>query len=214
MQMNDLQRVQMTPAETPDQLTRSEIISLITEHRQQPESHIHFDEGSIVLPQSPDVNIHEGAIRNEITTPDIHVDAPVTIEEGAVRVDAPPPAEITVEPARIEEGAVVVQAPPPAEVNVTVEPTEINMDLEPIQHGLRALADAQIDRERADAQPPVVNVTTPPAEVTVNVPEGPAPVVNVNIEDEPLDATVKFKRRTDGTIDSAEISENQEPTDG
>ncbi len=56
-----------------------------------------------------------------------------------------------------------------------------------------------------------MNVTTPPAEVTVNVPEGPAPVVNVNIEDEPLDATVKFKRRTDGTIDSAEISENQEP---
>ncbi len=87
-----------------------------------PEMHVHFDEGSIVLPSSPDVNIHEGAIRNEIevTTPDVHVDAPVTIEEGAVRVDAPPPAEINVEPTRIEEGAIKVDVAP-AEVDVTVE---------------------------------------------------------------------------------------------
>ncbi len=108
------------------------------------DTHVHFDEGSIVIPSSPDVNIHEGAIRNEITTPDIHVDVPVTIEEGAVRVDAPPPAEITVEPARIEEGAVVVQAPPPAEVNVTVEPADVKIEAPPIEIPMQ--------------EPPVVNV--------------------------------------------------------
>jgi hypothetical protein len=60
-----------------------------------------------------------------------------------------------------------------------------------------------------------VNITNevPPSAVTVNVPDQPAPVVNVNIEDEPLDASVKFKRRPDGTIDSAQITENPE-TDG
>jgi phage portal protein BeeE len=181
-----------------------------------PETHIHIEEGAIQMPASPDVHIHEGAIQNDIRTPDVHVDAPVTIEDGAVRVDAPPMPDVNVEGPRFEEGAITVEAPPPAEVNVTVEPSEparVEIDLEPVQHGLRALADAQMDRERADAQPPIVNVTTPPAEVTVNVPEQPTPVVNVNIEDEPLDATVKFKRRTDGTIDSAEITEKPE-TDG
>ena len=86
------------------------------------DTHVHFDEGAIVIPPSPDVNIHEGAIRNEITTPDVHVDAPVTIEEGAVRVDAPPPAEITVEPTRIEEGAIKVDVAQP-DIDVTVERT-------------------------------------------------------------------------------------------
>jgi phage portal protein BeeE len=85
-----------------------------------PETHIHIEEGAIQLPPSPDVHIHEGAIRNEITTPDVHVDAPVTIEEGAVHVDAPPPAEINVEPTRIEEGAIKVEVAAP-EVDVTVE---------------------------------------------------------------------------------------------
>ncbi len=84
------------------------------------ETHVHFDEGSIVLPPSPDVHIHEGAFRNEVTTPDVHVDAPVTIEEGAVRVDPPPPAHITVEPSRIEEGAIKVDVAP-ADVDVTIE---------------------------------------------------------------------------------------------
>ncbi len=84
------------------------------------ETHVHFDEGSIVLPPSPDIHIHEGAFRNEVTTPDVHVEAPVTIEEGAVRVDAPPPAEITVEPTRIEEGAIKVDIAP-ADVDVTIE---------------------------------------------------------------------------------------------
>ena len=181
----------------------------------RPETHVHFDEGAFRfdVPASPDVHIHEGAIRNEVTTPDVHVDAPVTIEEGAVRVDAPPPAEINVEtPVTIEDGAVRVEAAEPARVDVTVEPASVSVDLEPVADGLRALAEAQQDQVRAESAPPVVNVTTPPAEVVVNVPEQPAPVVNNNItiEDEPLDATVNFKRRTDGTIDSATISDNEE----
>ena len=59
-------------------------------------------------------------------------------------------------------------------------------------------------------EPPVINVEIPPIEVnvTLDVPEQPAPVVTVNIEDEPIDATVNFKRRPDGSIDSATISEN------
>jgi phage portal protein BeeE len=80
---------------------------------------VRFEEGSINV-QPAEVTFEEGAIRNEITTPDVHVDAPVTIEEGAVRVAAPPPANITVEPTRIEEGAVQVNVEPP-EVEVTVE---------------------------------------------------------------------------------------------
>ncbi len=152
----------------------------------------------------------------------------------------PPPVNVTVEagePPHVEfaEGAfrTEIAPPPPAEVNVNVEaaPTpdvSVSMDLEPVADGLRALAEAQSERnievtvpERAvtvnvpDAAVPVVNVTnevqTP--EVTVNVPDQPAPVVNVNIEDEPLDASVDFRRNPDGSIKSAKITDN-EPTDG
>jgi hypothetical protein len=161
------------------------------------------------------VNINEGAIRTEITTPDVHVDvqpADVTVEPAQVNIEAPPPANITVEPTRIEEGAVQVTVESP-----DVRPAQVSVDLEPVADGLRALAEAQSERERAlgDPAPPVVNITNevPPSAVTVNVPDQPAPVVNVNIEDEPLDASVKFKRRSDGTIDSAQITENPE-TDG
>ncbi len=45
----------------------------------------------------------------------------------------------------------------------------------------------------------------------VNVAEPPAPVVNVNVQNEPGDATVKFKRDRDGRIVSAKIIE--EPDD-
>ena len=174
---------------------------------------VRFEDGAITTPPV-EVRIEEGAVRNEVKTPDVHVDAPVTISEGAVRVEAPPPAEVRVEaPVTIEEGAFRADQAEAPKVDVTVEPATVTLDLEPVADGLRALAEAQQDQVRADSAPPVVNVTTPPAEVTVNVPEQPAPVVNVNIDDEPLDATVTFKRRTDGTIDSATISETED-TDG
>jgi hypothetical protein len=102
------------------------------------DTHVHFDYGAFQLPAAPDVNIHEGAIRAEITTPDVHVEAPVTFEEGSIQAH---PAEVTFEEGAIrtdvaapdvhvdapqttiEPGAVVVEAPPPA--NITVEPTRI-----------------------------------------------------------------------------------------
>lgn len=173
-----------------------------------------IEEGAVVA-HPAEVKIEEGAFRTDVAPAEVRVDAPVTIEDGAVRVEAPPAANVTVEPARFEEGAITVHAAPAPDVNVTVEPSapaEVTVDLEPVADGLRALAEAQ-DSQRAIEQPaPVVNITNevPPAEVTVNVPESQPPVVNVNIEDEPLDATVKFKRRTDGTLDSAEITENPE----
>jgi hypothetical protein len=105
------------------------------------DTHVHFDYGAFQLPgapSAPDVHIHEGAIRAEVTTPDVHVDSPVTFEEGAIQAH---PAEVTFEEGAIrtdvaapdvhvdapqttiEPGAVVVEAPPPA--NITVEPTRI-----------------------------------------------------------------------------------------
>jgi hypothetical protein len=87
------------------------------------DTHVHFDYGAFQLPGAPDVNINEGAIRTEITTPDVHVDVQpteVTVEPAQVTVEAPPPANITIEPTRIEEGAVQVNVEPP-DVDVTVE---------------------------------------------------------------------------------------------
>jgi hypothetical protein len=86
------------------------------------DTHVHFDYGAFQLPGAPDVNINEGAIRTEITTPDVHVDvqpAEVTVEPN-ITVEAPPPANVTVEPTRIEEGAIQVNVEPP-DVEVTIE---------------------------------------------------------------------------------------------
>jgi hypothetical protein len=86
------------------------------------DTHVHFDYGAFQLPGAPDVNINEGAIRTEITTPDVHVDvqpADVKVEPN-ITVEAPPPANVTVEPTRIEEGAIQVNVEPP-EVDVTIE---------------------------------------------------------------------------------------------
>ncbi len=174
-----------------------------------PDTHIHIEDGAFRFAPAEQPRI-------EVNVPDVNVN-----------VEAGEPPEV-----RFEEGAFRTEVTPP-DVNVTVEAAEpdvnVAVDLEPVADGLRALAQAQTDStvkvtvpERSvtvnvpDPSVPVVNVTnevqTP--EVTVQVPEQPAPVVNVNIEDEPLDATVKFKRRLDGTIDSAKITEDQEPTDG
>jgi hypothetical protein len=86
------------------------------------DTHVHFDYGAFQLPGAPDVNINEGAIRTEITTPDVHVDvqpADVKVEPN-ITVEAPPPANVTVEPTRIEEGAIQVNVEPP-DVDVTIE---------------------------------------------------------------------------------------------
>jgi hypothetical protein len=162
---------------------------------------VRFEEGAITV-QPAEMTIAEGAIRNEITSPDVHVaPAEVRFEEGSIQVDAPPAADVSV-----------------------------NMDLEPIRQGLSELAEARqpitVEAPNVTVEPanvevhvpersvevnvpentPVVNVTTP--EVTVNVPEQAPPVVNVNLEDQPLDADVEFRRNPDGSLKSAKIKEN------
>jgi hypothetical protein len=123
------------------------------------ETHIHFADGAfrIDAPAAPDVHIHEGAFRAEVTTPDVHVDAPITrFEEGAFQF-APPEVrfdegafQTNVEPAQV-----TVEAAKAPDVNVTVEPAEVTVEA-----------------------PPPANVTVeapPPANITVQTPEPQRP---------------------------------------
>jgi phage portal protein BeeE len=135
-----------------------------------PDLHLHIEEGAIQMPASPDVHIHEGAVQNEIRTPDVHVDAPVTIEEGAIvahpaevrfedgaiRTEVQPPDVRVDAPVTIEDGAVRVEAPPPTEI--TVEPARIEEGAIKVEvHGPQtddeereqALLRAEINAERA-----------------------------------------------------------------
>jgi phage baseplate assembly protein gpV len=92
-----------------------------------------------------------------VTTPDVHVDAPITrFEEGAFQF-APPEVrfdegafQTNVEPAQV-----TVEAAKAPDVNVTVEPAEVTVEA-----------------------PPPANVTVeapPPANITVQTPEPQRP---------------------------------------
>jgi hypothetical protein len=113
---------------------------------------------------------------------------PAPPAEVNVTVEAPPAAETRVE---IAEGAVQVAAPPPANVEVNVQP-ELRATLE-------------LDAEKLRAEPSVINVNPTPVTVenVVNVPETP---VTINVDNEPLDAEIKFKRKN-GQIESAKLTE-------
>lgn len=49
------------------------------------------------------------------------------------------------------------------------------------------------------------DVPAPPT-IVINVPPQPPPVVNVQVDSEPVDATVEFQRNPDGTLASAAIT--------
>jgi hypothetical protein len=83
------------------------------------DTHVHFDYGAFQLPGSPDVYINEGAIRTEITTPDVHVDAPITVEPATVEIAE----RAFVSETTVEAAQVTVEAAPTPDVNVTVEPS-------------------------------------------------------------------------------------------
>lgn len=90
---------------------------------------------------------------------------------------------------------------------------QVNIPLTELVDAIRELGSQLAARE--PDRPPEVNVNVPAAEVTVNVPELPAPVVNVaapevtvNVEAPPSKAkTVELRRGKDGKLDGAVVKE-------
>lgn len=166
-----------------------------------PSTHnVNFNEGAFQLRLEPVIEIPERSVTIEPANVEVNI-APPPPAETRVEIAPPPPAEVNVtveapppaEPARVEfaEGAIRVDAPPAANVEVNITP-ELQARLELDPHALRAEA-------------PVINVNPTPVTVenTVNVPETP---VTINVDNEPLDAEITFKRKN-GQIESAKLTE-------
>lgn len=89
------------------------------------------------------------------------------------------------------------------------EPWDLSLeDLGNGQYLVRASYDVETPRAAEPVQPPapVINVTIPPIEI-------PPAQVTVNINDEPVDATVTFRRNPDGSLKSATIVDANQETD-
>jgi phage FluMu protein Com len=139
-------------------------------------------------------------------------------DQPNITVYTPP---VNVEPAQVtfQRGAIELAAPPPAEVNVTTPDITVEVaapDMTGVAEALTAVADrpnpapevhittpdinipaTQVTFEKGAVQSPDISVQ--PANVTVNVPEQPAPVVNMSLP-EPRPIHRKIKRDKDSNI--------------
>jgi hypothetical protein len=153
--------------------------------------------------EAPKVEFGERAIVVEAApAPDVNV----TVEAAEAPKVEFGERSFVVEPAEVSVTVQAPDAPPPAEVTVNVDappappPAEVNIEFNP-----ELRASLEIDEAVADAlrQAPEVTVNVEPTPVTIEntVQVDPTPV-QVNIADEPSDASVTFQRNPDGSIKS------------
>ncbi len=207
-----LYSVQLQPANAPKQGIFTGVPVPITESSQAPSQTVAPNQGQapagnpVVNAPKPNGSAPTGRsldlepfVRTHPAETHIHFEDGafrfVPNEPSRIEVNVPEqPINVTVEagePPRVEfaDGAIRVENAAP----------EVNIDLEPVAEGLRALADAKTD-VHVDApitvQPADVRVEAP----TIEIPAQEPPVVNVTVES-PRPRKAIAKRGKDGTIE-------------
>lgn len=140
---------------------------------------------TVNVPPSPfTLNLPEGMVQMTVEPANVNVNVPeqappvVNMQAAPapdvhVNVDAPPPAEVVVNVPEQAAPVVHVDAAPPAEVTVNVpaqEPPLVAVNVPEQAPPIVNVAPAEVT-VNPTVESPTVEVTMPPAEVTVNVPE-------------------------------------------